>query len=68
MNKQQFQHMRSEYRFRCKQAVRQSSQQAFSRIQDDYPLAVKCLPSDRPVSIRVWLKLDDIRRCTGETA
>lgn len=62
MNKQQFQAMRSQYRFQCKQAVRQSSQSAFSQVQSDYPLAVKCLPSDRPVSIRIWLKLGDMRR------
>lgn len=68
MNKQQFKAMRSEYRFLSREAVRCESKPAFIHVQNEYPLAVKCLPSDRPVSIRVWLKLDYMRRTAEVTA
>ncbi|WP_159223505.1 hypothetical protein [Pantoea brenneri] len=62
MNKQQFKAMRSEYRAICRELARQLNKHGFMLLQKDYPLAARCQPSDRPVSIRVWLKLDDIRR------
>lgn len=69
MNKQEFKAMRSQYRFLCREAVRCSSKRGFIHVKNEYPLAAKCLPSDRPVSIRVWMKLDDIRRAKqGESA
>ncbi|MBD8155029.1 hypothetical protein [Pantoea agglomerans] len=61
MNKQQFKHMRSQYRFLCREAVRSKSKRAFIHVQNEYPLAARCLQSDRPVSIRVWLKLEHMR-------
>lgn len=62
MNKHQFKSMRSEYRAICREMARQLNKNGFMLLQQDYPLVAKCQPSDRPVSIRVWLKLDDMRR------
>lgn len=67
MNKQQFKAMRSEYRFLCREAVRCSSKRGFIHVQNEYPLAAKCIRIDRPVSIRVWMKLQDMR-CVKEEA
>ncbi|UQY45036.1 hypothetical protein [Mixta hanseatica] len=68
MNKQQFKAMRSEYRQRAGRYARNGWRNLFSDLQEEMPLMVKCLPSDRPVSIRVWLKLDDMRRAKEVSA
>lgn len=68
MNKKQFNSMRSEYRSICREMARQLNKHGFMLLQKDYPLAAKCQPSERPVSIRVWLKLDDIRRAKEVSA
>ncbi len=62
MNKQQFKAMRREYRQRAARYASNGWRNLFGDLQEEMPLMVKCLPSYRPVSIRVWLKLDDIRR------
>ena len=60
MDKKQFKAMSSEYR-----KVRNGWRGLFSDLQSEFPLMVKCQPSDRPVSIRVWLKLDSMRSSLG---
>lgn len=65
MNKQQFKAMSSEYRQRAGRYVRNERIDLFSALQSEFPLMVKCYPSDRPVSIRVWLKLDSMRSSLG---
>lgn len=68
MNKQQFKAMRSEYRQRASRYARNGWRNLFGDLQEEMPLMVKCLPSDRPVSIRVQLKLDDMRRAKEVSA
>ncbi|WP_439212530.1 hypothetical protein [Duffyella gerundensis] len=62
MNKQQFKAMRSEYRQRAGLYVRNGRRALFGDLLEEMPLMVRCLPSDRPVSVGVWLKLHDMRR------
>ena len=65
MDKKQFKAMSSEYRKRAGRYVRNGWRGLFSDLQSEFPLMVKCQPSDRPVSIRVWLKLDSMRSSLG---
>ncbi|AXH43569.1 hypothetical protein HOV55_gp51 [Erwinia phage vB_EhrS_59] len=65
MNKHQFKAMRSEYRQRAARYARNGYRNLFNDLTEEFPLAVKCLPSERPVSVRVWLKLDDMRKATN---
>ena len=65
MDKKQFKAMSSEYRQRAGRYVRNGWRGLFSDLQSEFPLMVKCQPSDRPVSIRVWLKLDSMRSSLG---
>ena len=61
MNKQQFKAMSSEYRQRANRYARHGWKNLFSDLQEEFPLMVKCQPSDRPVSIRIWLKIDSMK-------